>query len=307
MKNAFLSLIKYITPIVGIFGTTLVLWYTPWLTQILNPNYYYSQWSTSIDGEWAKNILINLFFVLAGMLFVVAVIVAFFAAIRLFISDNSGEDFSKWAKTLAWSVAGLLLVSIAYGVLYTFEHNVLNTNAGFNVRTIYEATVGIIYPLLNFLRYIAAIVFFIVLIYAFYKIIVARWDEEGFQNGKKTFIAAAIGFLIMVLAAPIVRMVYGWSDCHGDTLFGIPTECVNRQFNPDDFFDIIIRIIIFLNWFIALVTFIMIIYAGFLVLTGGGDEEKSEKAKKTIIYAIIGILIILFSYVIFRAFLYNVT
>lgn len=108
------------------------------------------------------------------MLFVVAVIVAFFAAIRLFISDNSGEDFSKWAKTLAWSVAGLLLVSIAYGVLYTFEHNVLNTNAGFNVRTIYEATVGIIYPLLNFLRYIAAIVFFIVLIYAFYKIIVAR-------------------------------------------------------------------------------------------------------------------------------------
>lgn len=51
----------------------------------------------------------------------------------------------------------------------------------------------------------------------------------------------------------------------------------------------------------------MIIYAGFLVLTGGGDEEKSEKAKKTIIYAIIGILIILFSYVIFRAFLYNVT
>jgi len=47
-------------------------------------------------------------------------------------------------------------------------------------------------------------------------------------------------------------------------------------------------------------------YAGFLVLTGGGDEEKSERAKKTIMYAIIGILIILFSYVIYRAFLFTV-
>jgi hypothetical protein len=47
-------------------------------------------------------------------------------------------------------------------------------------------------------------------------------------------------------------------------------------------------------------------YAGFLVLTGGGDEEKSEKAKKTITYAIIGILIIVFSYVIYRAFLFNI-
>jgi hypothetical protein len=69
----------------------------------------------------------------------------------------------------------------------------------------------------------------------------------------------------------------------------------------------VIKIIIFLNGFIALVTVIMIMYAGFLVLTGGGDEEKSEKAKKTILYAIIGVLIILFSYVIYRAFLFNIT
>jgi hypothetical protein len=48
-------------------------------------------------------------------------------------------------------------------------------------------------------------------------------------------------------------------------------------------------------------------YAGFLILTGGGDEEKSEKAKKIITYAIIWVLIILFSYVIYRAFLFNIS
>lgn len=304
MKNIFLSTLKYTISLLGILWFSLALW--SGIDQIYNPSYYY-RITGFITGQWAQNILVNLFFVLAGILFVLAIIVAFFAAIRLFISDNSGEDFSKWAKTLAWSVAGLLLVSISYGVLYTFDHNVLTSNAGFNIRTIYQATVLIIYPLLNFLRYIAAVIFFLILIFAFYKIIFAGGNEEWFQNGKKTFIAAAIGFIVMLLAEPIVRMVYGWDNCSWDKLFGIPTECVNRQFSPNSFFDIIIKIIIFLNWFIALVTVIMIMYAGFLVLTGGGDEEKSEKAKKTILYAAIGVLIILFSYVIYRAFLFNIT
>ena len=44
----------------------------------------------------------------------------------------------------------------------------------------------------------------------------------------------------------------------------------------------------------------MIMYAGFLMLTGGGDEEKSDVAKKTITNAIIGMVILLFSYVIYR-------
>jgi len=62
----------------------------------------------------------------------------------------------------------------------------------------------------------------------------------------------------------------------------------------------IARIIIFMNSFIALIVMIMIIYAGFLVLTGGGDEEKNDKAKKTITYAIIGILLLIFSFVIYK-------
>jgi len=74
------------------------------MDQIYNPSYYY-RITGFITGEKAQNILINLFFILAGILFVVAVIVAFIAAIRLLISDNSSEDFSKWARALVWSIA----------------------------------------------------------------------------------------------------------------------------------------------------------------------------------------------------------
>lgn len=304
MRKDFSYILKYIVSTSLLCIAALAMWQGG-VEALYNPSYYY-RIIGFFDGHGAENILINVFFVLASFLFVVALIVAFFAAIRLFISGNSSEDFSKWSNTLIWSVAGLLLVSLSYGFMMILNKNILANWAGFTVSTVYNTTIDLIYPILNFLRYIAAICFFIVIIYAFYRIIFAWWDEEGFQNGKKTFIAASLGFVIMLLAEPIVRMSYGWSNCGGDKLFWIPTGCVNRTFDAGIFLNLVIKIIIFLNWFIALITVIMIMYAGFLILTGGGDEEKSQKAKRIITYAIIGVLIILFSYVIYRIFLFNI-
>lgn len=284
---------------------------TKWFDIIGNTSgyYYHKILSPTLQGTAVQNLLFNIFFVLAWFLFTVALIVAFIAAIKLFISDNSGEDFSKWTNTLLWSVAWLLLVALSYWFVRTLSENILQWwRVELSVDIIYRATINIVYPLLNFLRYIAAISFFIVIIYAFYRIIFAWWDEEGFQNWKKTFIASTIGFIIMLVAEPIVRMSYGGNNCSWKKLFGISTECgKNNTFDTSIFLDTAVKIIIFLNWFVALVTLIMIMYAGFLVLTGSWDEEKNQKAKRIITYAIIGVLIILFSYVIYRAFLFNVT
>jgi len=306
MKNIF----KYTLLAITILFSWIVFSATTGFDIIGNtPGYYYNRiLPSSLEWTWVQSLLFNVFFVLAGFLFIVALIVAFIAAIRLFVSNNNEEDFSKWTQTLIWSIWWLFLVAISYWVMRTLSDTVFRRwTTELNVDTIYRATINIIYPILNFIRYIAAICFFCVIVYAFYKIIFAIWDEEGFQSWKKTFIAAAIGFIIMLAAEPIVRMAYGWSDCGWSKLFGIPTECTNRIFDTNIFLGTIVKIIIFLNGFIALVTIIMIMYAGFLILTGWWDEEKSEKAKKTITYAIIGVLIILFSYVIYRAFLFNVS
>ncbi len=306
MKNIF----KYLLPFILLILSSFALAATPGFDTLgSTPGYYYHKiLNSSLDGRWVQNLLFNIFFVLAGFLFVIAVIVAFFAAIQLFVSSNGEEDFSKWSKTLIWSILWLFLVSISYGFMKTLSDTVLRSwGTELNVGTIYRATINIIYPLLNFLRYIAAICFFIAIVYAFYTIIFAGWDEEGFQKGKSIFITSTIGFIIMLVAEPIVRMAYGWSNCGWSKLFGISTECTNRVFDTSIFLGTAVKIIVFLNGFIALVTIIMIMYAGFLILTGGGDEEKSEKAKKIITYAIIWVLIILFSYVIYRAFLFNIS
>lgn len=51
-----------------------------------------------------------------------------------------------------------------------------------------------------------------------------------------------------------------------------------------------------INWvlgFLAIVAVIIIIYGGFIWMTAAGNEEKTEKARKLLIAALIGLLIIL--------------
>jgi hypothetical protein len=283
-------------------GIMLCFWASadlPWFSEIFDSGKWHSGITGGDVGTSIRNVLIQIFKSLAIAVFIIAIILIFISVIRLLTSDNGEEDFAKWMNTLVWSIAGLFLISIAYTIIRQFETRVTNTEA-ITWETIYNLTINIVYPILNFLRFIAATAFFVVAIYAFYRIVTAGGNEEWFDEGKKIFIGAILGFIIMMIAEPAVRIAYGWWTCGGDTLFGVSTDCTNRVFDASGVFGIFAKILVFLNGFIALVTVIMIMYAGFLILTGSGDEEKTDKAKKTITYAIIGILILIFSYVIFR-------
>jgi hypothetical protein len=56
--------------------------------------------------------------------------------------------------------------------------------------------------------------------------------------------------------------------------------------------------------FLGAFVFILIIYAGFLWMVSAGDDEKRGEAKKTILNAVIGLIIIMCSYSIVN-FLFN--
>jgi len=58
-------------------------------------------------------------------------------------------------------------------------------------------------------------------------------------------------------------------------------------------------ILTFVNYillFLGLLATIMVIYGGFLYVTAGGDDAGAEKGKKILMYAAIGIIVILISY-----------
>ncbi|MFK7780457.1 MAG: pilin [Candidatus Gracilibacteria bacterium] len=55
-------------------------------------------------------------------------------------------------------------------------------------------------------------------------------------------------------------------------------------------------IVAYILGFLMLLSVIIIIYAGVVLLTGAGDEEKAKKTKQIILYAIFGLIIIFLAY-----------
>ena len=59
---------------------------------------------------------------------------------------------------------------------------------------------------------------------------------------------------------------------------------------------LVLNIVSFALGFLGLIAVIMIIYGGITYVTAGGAQEKIESAKKIIMYAIVGIIIVLISF-----------
>lgn len=100
----------------------------------------------------------------------------------------------------------------------------------------------------------------------------------------------------------LVESIYGKADCGNSGLFGISMTCQITSPNLSATVRIMTTAINYFNGFIGLITVILIIYAGFLVLTGAGDDEKLKKAKSIIKYALVGIFLLVASYALFNFF-----
>lgn len=60
----------------------------------------------------------------------------------------------------------------------------------------------------------------------------------------------------------------------------------------------IVDVINVLLTFVGIIAVILFIWAGFLMMTAAGNDEQVEKGKKTMIWAAIGIIVILFAWVL---------
>lgn len=67
------------------------------------------------------------------------------------------------------------------------------------------------------------------------------------------------------------------------------------------------KIINIFSWVVGVVAVIMIIIAGFKYITSGGNDSQVASAKNTILYAIVGLVIVALAQVIVRFVLNNIT
>lgn len=78
-----------------------------------------------------------------------------------------------------------------------------------------------------------------------------------------------------------------WDSCLKPGTDVATLDCIGPLFS---------NVIIWLFTFAGIVAFFLVVFSGIKFITSGGDAKQVEGARKTLTYAVIGLLIILFSY-----------
>ena len=111
----------------------------------------------------------------------------------------------------------------------------------------------------------------------------AQGNQSKIERGKKTVTSAVIGTVIAVFATII-----------SNTITAIVSKGNGEQWGRGDDGTQLLKNV--LEWaYLALgaLGVIMMIYAGFQWVTSGGDAGKAKSARMTMIYAVVGIVVVI--------------
>lgn len=91
----------------------------------------------------------------------------------------------------------------------------------------------------------------------------------------------------------------------GAELVSAASECGTGLLNPLDgcdmtVLDLLVRLLQMTLGAVSVLALVMLVYGGLVMLTSGGNPDRVKKAKDTLLWAILGLAVILFSGAIVR-------
>jgi len=122
-------------------------------------------------------------------------------------------------------------------------------------------------------------------------------SKQSLKKGLKSLKQALIVMTVTALGLTMFNLV----PVHAQTLINpgdVPAGVAAATGNQGSLRPLILTILQFFLGFLGLLAVIMIIYGGVLYVSAAGAQEKIDKGKKIIMYAIVGIVIILLSFAI---------
>lgn len=127
---------------------------------------------------------------------------------------------------------------------------------------------------------------------------------------------ASLALMVVPVAVPVTAHATTINDslCNGidvanggDTDAGASDTAGNCQDSSGSsgFNSIVHTVINLFSWIVGVVSVLMIVYGGFKYITSGGKDSSVGSAKNTIVYALIGLVVVALAQVIVRFVLTN--
>ena len=215
----------------------------------------------------------------------IAMIFILITAAKL-IGSESDEDLTKARKGMLFAVIGLIVIQFASVIVknmffgtegmafaktekdeYVYKLFALNTAEEIS------GLIGLIE------QFVAATAVLIIVIGGF-RLIIGLGDDEGLKKAKNQIMYASIGIILVAISEVFIRgfLFPNEGDSMPDISVGI---------------GLLVSATKFISSFVAIASFVMLFYAGYLYVSGGVVEENVEKAKKVLLGAVIGIILAL--------------
>ena len=129
----------------------------------------------------------------------------------------------------------------------------------------------------------------VVIVIAGIYMVVSVGDEQAKDKAKKIITYAFAGLVIIALAAAVVTIIVEATG--GGSIFGEIPELGNED--GKDLRLIVLRILDTVLSFMGLIAVVVIVIAGIIFVVSLGEEQTKDKAKRIILYAIIGLFVIM--------------
>lgn len=154
-----------------------------------------------------------------------------------------------------------------------------------------------IYFAIDFFRFVVSGIAVIIIVIQAIKLVSTANDEEA-AKAKTTLIVGCIGLLVIQVAdAAVKKMFFGEQ---GEAF----EDVVTTEIYAEETVSYLRGIIGLIQIFVGAVAVLVIVIRGLLVITSVGEEEAVTKAKKHIIYALIGIAVVILSEVVVRGVIF---
>ena len=242
-------------------------------------------WGTGGLSALAINtIILNITSFLVGLVSFLALLGIVVGGIMYVVSIGNEQRTAQAKKVISYSLIGLLVVLARW----LFAEQVFLWT-GTAVPAAITPPAGLTFTLIinniiSFIQALISIVATLLVIIGGFMYLTSAGDDQKTARAKKTIFTALAGLLIAIISGTLTNIITGIAN-----VAGVPAADVLAIGN------IIFNIIAFVLSFMSIIAVAAFVYGGITYLTSGGSDEKTQRGKKIIIYAVVGIIVIMIS------------
>lgn len=213
----------------------------------------------------------------------IAVLYVIISGVKLITATTTiDEESQKQKENLKYIIYGLILVIIADELVtkvFFGDYGECLASAS-NARECAKLGGGLIKGLYSFILSIMASIAIFVIVVSAFRMITSYGNEEDITKQKKRMLISLVGLLIAGVGEFAIKGV-------------VFPEAGTRGIDVIAAQKLVLNFTNFIAAFIGTAAFVILFYGGYLYVISAGNEEKTGKAKKIMLSAVIGIVIAL--------------